>query len=127
MIERIIKPSLPGEEMKWVFSINFNNIVTFFETELEAWQMSQKLETAREIIRVAKSLATVADLGADVTQEYFDSSAFTDDDVAPLGITAAQLTSVITMLQELEKFFSNEAVTAALYRTTLNGIRRTGT
>ena len=102
------------------------NFTYYFDTELEARQMSQKFETAKEILRVANTLSTVADLGADVVQEYFDSPTITDEDVAPLGITLAQLQAVITMLQQMEKFFSNEAVTAALYRTTLNGIRRSG-
>ena len=86
--------------------------------------MAQKLEMAKAVISAVQSLAFVTDTALDLTAEYFGAGTITDDDVAPLGITAATLASCITLLQQVENLMVGSATSPAIYRTTLNQVRR---
>ena len=95
-----------------------------FETEQEARQAMAKIETAKAIVRVVQSLALATDGAPDLEAEYFDVGAWTDADVAALGITAADLASCITLLQQVAALMTGGATSPAVYRTTLNKMRR---
>jgi hypothetical protein len=95
-----------------------------FDTEQEARSIMAKIETAKAIIRAVQSLATAADDGPDFEAEYFDVGNWTDEDVAAIGITAAQLAAGLTLLQQVNLLMTGEATTPAVYRTTLNQLRR---
>ncbi len=83
-----------------------------------------KANTAKAIVDAVKTLSTVNDLGPDLVAEYFDVGTFTDEDVASLGITATQLASCITLLEQVGHLMNNEATVPAMYRATLNLVRR---
>ncbi len=94
------------------------------EAIMEIADMSQKLETAKAIVKAIQSLAPATDTNQDLVAEYFDAGTFVDADVAALGITAAQLASCITLLEQVGKLMTNQETTEAMYRTTLNAVRR---
>ena len=95
-----------------------------FDTEQEARIFMAKIETAKAILRAAQSLTEVTDSASDLEAEYFDVGNWTDEDVAALGITAAQLAAGLTLLQQVNLLMTGEATTPAVYRTTLNQLRR---
>ena len=110
------------ENDKWYVNINGVNIQ--FDTQSEALKMANKLKTAQAIIQAVQSLSLAADNAANLKQEYFDVGAPDDADVAPLGITAAQLAACITLLEQFDKLMTNQATSAAAYTVTLNTVRR---
>lgn len=87
-----------------------------------------KLGTAAAIVQCVQTLAPAMDVGPDLWQEYWDArnadGDFTDEDVAALGISAADLASCVTLLENLKKFFGNEAVSSDAYRVVVNKVRR---
>lgn len=97
-----------------------------FDTEQEAQQAMAKTATAQAIVAAVQSLATATDSAADLEAEYFDAGAWADGDVAPLGITASDLSSCITLLQQVNKLMTGQATSPAMYRSTLNKVRRVG-
>lgn len=91
----------------------------------------QKKAFIVELIRDAQTLASVADKVADQENEYFDAGyngggadAIADADLAAHDMTAAEFTAYITLIQQLNNFMTNAAVTAADYISTLNKMRR---
>ena len=110
---------------RYYYSID--GVYTTLPAGIQGEIMAQKLETARAIVLAVKSLSTAADSASDLEAEYFDAGTFADADVAALGITAAQLASCITLLQQVGKLMTNQAITTAMYRTTLNQVRRVTT
>ena len=99
----------------------------YFETEMEAKIAMSKLELAQAIIYQAQLHAKPLDENPDVLQEYFDSGiTFTDEDVAALGITAAQVTACLTLLENVGKFYAGNSPANAAYRVTINAVRRVG-
>lgn len=112
-----------GDSEKWY--VNINGVNYEFYTQAEALEMANKLGLAKAIISQAQSIAPVMDIAPDVVQEYFDSAVtFSDADVEALGITAAELVSVITMLENYNKFFAGTTPIDAQYRVTINKVRR---
>ncbi|MBO9394363.1 hypothetical protein [Caldilinea sp.] len=95
-----------------------------FNTEQEARQAMAKIETAKAIIKAVQSLAAAADSADALEAEYFDVGNWTDEDVAALGITAQQLAACITLLQQIKLLMSGQPTSSAVYRTTLNRVRR---
>jgi hypothetical protein len=95
-----------------------------FDTEQEAHLFMAKIDTAKAIVRAVQSLATATDSAGDLEAEYFDIGNWTDEDVAAIGITAAQLAAGLTLLQQINLLMTGEATTPAVYRTTLNQLRR---
>ena len=110
-------------DSKWYFYDSATGNQYMFDTRLEAINAMAKLDTARSIVVAVQALATPTDLSADLVAQYFDAGTFTDEDVASLGITAAQLTSCITLLQQVEALMTDQATTPAMYRSTLNAVR----
>ena len=107
---------------RWIIFDGMNKI--YFDTQLEAEKAMAKLDTAKAIVSAVKTLTTVNDLSGDLVSEYFDAGTFVDADVAALGITAAQLASCITLLEQAGKFMNSEATTPIMHRVTLNAVRR---
>ena len=95
-----------------------------FDTWEEARIMAQKQGTARAILTAVQSLAMATDSASDLIAEYFDAGTIADEDVAGLGITSANLAACVTLLQQIDKLMTNQATTAAMYRSTLNAVRR---
>lgn len=99
-----------------------------FPTESEARLFMAKIETAKAIIEVVQSMASATDGAGDRWQEFWDITntvgAFTDLDVDPLGITAAELGACVSFLEAFGKFMAGEAVTPTVWRTTINQVRR---
>jgi hypothetical protein len=86
--------------------------------------MANKLNTAIAICNMVQSLASASDSGSDIVQEYYDIGGITDQDTLPSGVSAADLTACITLLEQFELFMSGGVVSAAQYRATLNKVRR---
>jgi len=100
----------------------------YFDTEMEAKQTMEKLELAKAIIYQTQLHARIMDENPDVLQEYFDAGVtFTDEDVAPLGVTAAQVTACLTLLENAGKFYAGNTPANAAYRVTVNAVRRVAT
>jgi len=98
---------------------------TYFNTQMEVLQAMVKIELAKTILRQAQRQAEVMDEAPDVLQEYFDSGeTFVDEDVAALGVTAAQVVACLTLLENLGKFYAGAEPLNATYRTTINAVRR---
>ena len=85
-----------------------------------------KIETAKAVIEPVKAVAETADVAKDRIKEYFDlaGDGWVDADVAALGITAAQLASCITFLENFDKFMTNQVAAQADYTAVLNAVRR---
>ena len=93
----------------------------------------QKTRFAQQMISLHQKLSEVMDLAGAMEKEYFDrgynsagSDEIEDNDVVNLGITASNIASGITLLQQQDKFFTNQAVSAADYAVTVNMFRRAG-
>jgi len=101
----------------------------FFGTQREALVMSRKLSYAQTVQALATRLASDIDVAADLFSVYWDrgygsgETAITDEDVASLGITAADITAMITVMEQLGNFASGADVTSADYDATINKIR----
>lgn len=116
------------DEETWVFWNRDTDYKAVFTTQQEAVQMTSKLQLAEAIIYQAQLHAKPMDEGADVLQEYFDSGVtFTDEDVAPLGVTAADVVNCLTLLEHAAKFYGGNTPANAMYRVTINAIRRVST
>ena len=90
-----------------------------------AWEARMaKIDTARAIVGAVQSLATATDSAPDLEAEYFDVGSWADEDVAALGITASDVASCITLLQQVQALMSGAATTPAVYRATINKVRR---
>jgi len=111
---------------QWVLWLqDAENTHLYFDTEMEARDMANKLELARAIIAEAQRHAACMDNGGDVLQEYFDAGVtFTDEDVAALCVTAAQVVGCLTLLENAGKFYAGNAPANAAYRVTVNAVRR---
>lgn len=83
-----------------------------------------KLDTAKAIVRAVQSLSLATDSAADLEAEFFDTGTWSDADVQALGLTAAELASCITLLQQVTALMTGSATSPAVYRTTLNKVRR---
>lgn len=102
----------------------------YFDNEEDAENMATKIKWATQAQLNATELAQVADSLANLETVYFDrgyNSGGSDpigvSDVSSLGITPAQLASLITLVQQLNNFLGNSAVVAADYDATLNAVR----
>jgi hypothetical protein len=115
---------------RWIV---FNNGIKsgYFINEGDAQNMATKITWSTQAQADATTLAQVADKLANLETVYFDrgydsggGDPIVDGDVVSLGITAAQLGSLITLIQQLNNFLGNSAVTAADYDSTLNAVRK---
>lgn len=93
--------------------------------------MSKKITFADQALRLNKKIAEAMDQIAATSSAYFDngfdsagSDPILDTDLAERpGLTAADLSAFITLLNELNKFFEDGAVTQADYSATVNKLR----
>ncbi|KKL14752.1 hypothetical protein LCGC14_2512510 [marine sediment metagenome] len=115
---------------QWI--IYNNGIKTYFATQAEAMNMSEKLTFATEVQEfstaislLVEKLPTFQKVWAD--REYLSGAgekAITDADLESLGITKVQLTAFITpFASELQDFMGNQPVTQADYAATLSALR----
>lgn len=86
--------------------------------------MKPKLLTARAIISTVASLAQAADLAKALEAEYFDAGSYTDDELNKVGVTTDTLAGCITLLQQVENLMAGAPTVPAVYRSTLNKVRR---
>lgn len=99
--------------------------VSTIDAERGLKTMARKLNLAKAIISPLNALAAIMDTGPDIVREFYDSGeTFTDDDVAALGVTGAQIVAGITLLENLDKFLNGESPTIAQYRVNVNALRR---
>ncbi len=92
--------------------------------------MTKKEKFATKIIEMATNVGYWADNAENYHGSYFDkgynsggSNEIVDADVASLEITASQLVSAMTFIENFNKFFENEVVAQADYKATINAIR----
>lgn len=90
----------------------------------------ERLKTAASVVRCGQSLAAPMDEGPDRWQAFWDAvnagGAYTDEELEPLGITAAQLGQAITLLEAFNKFMSGAQPNNDVYRVVVNGLRYVG-
>lgn len=113
------------EDGRWVYNLNYT--AYYFDTEPEARETMAKIDTATAVVNGVKQLIFTADNGVDIVEDYFENGPFDDAHLVALGITAAQLTACITLLQNFELFMAEDdpltPITNAKYRATLNQVR----
>lgn len=84
----------------------------------------KKQNTAQAIIDSVKSLADITDNAADLEAEYFDAGTFDESDMPNIEITPDDIAACITLIQQVNKLMTGEQTTPAIYRATLNKVRR---
>ncbi len=80
-----------------------------------------------QVLTKVRELANVMDAEDSLVSEYFDvpaRQALTEDELEKLQITQADVASCITLFQNLDKFFNNQAPSTADYSVTVNTVRR---
>jgi len=92
--------------------------------------MTKKEKFAVKVVDLATTLGVIADQLPDLYKAYFDKGynsggddPIEDADLANLEITSVQLTDALTMLNNLNKFFTNEAPTTGDYVASINALR----
>lgn len=115
---------------QWSVIVTETNYKYYFDTQEEAVRMTSKLDFAQNIQNFNTQLAELFKDAPDLEGVYFDrgyngggSDPITDSDLTGLGITAAQLGDGITLLQQLQNFAQNNAVTQGDYSATVNTLR----
>lgn len=95
-----------------------------YATEQEAYIYMAKQDTAKAIVSAVQALKP--DNVSDLRKEYSDvaGAGWTDADVAALGITSAQLLSFVVLLENFEKFMTNQAPIQGDYTAVFNQARR---
>jgi hypothetical protein len=87
-----------------------------------------RLQTATAIIRCVQSLIPAMDECPDRFQEYWDmnsaSGPFTDGELVSIGITAAQLTDFINVIENYNKWCTAGEPVNNNYKANLNAARR---
>lgn len=87
-----------------------------------------RLLTAQAIIRCCQSMIPAMDSCQDTWQEFWDvvnaSGAYTDEELIDIGITAAQLASYITVIENFNKFMTAGSPANDNYKASLNTARR---
>jgi len=86
---------------------------------------AQRLVIGQDAQAAVNDLSLLLNNIRDLPKRYSDAGAFTDADLTSLpgSPPAAALTSVITMISQLQNFFGNLAVTQGDYQSTLDGFR----
>lgn len=87
-----------------------------------------KLRSAAALIRQIQKLAPELDEARQTLQELTDvvdvHGALTDEDLASMGVTAAQVTNLAAFLTRLFEFMDTPTQTRKAYRSTINSVRR---
>lgn len=115
---------------EWAVKIIGTKLQYFFNTVEEAMNMASKLTFTQDAQDFSTRLAALFAEAPDLEGVYFDrgyngggSDPIVDGDIAGLGVTAAQVTAFITMIQQLQNFAGNSAVTSGDYSATVNAMR----
>lgn len=91
---------------------------------------NRRVGTAAAVVRAVQTLAGPMDVASDTWQEFWDvvngSGSFTDAELEAMGITAAQLASCVTVLENFNKFINGNSPANDAYRVTINTMRRVG-
>ena len=91
-----------------------------FETRGELIETMAKLDTATATVAQVQALAVPMDNAPDIFQEYWDvvsaEGAYTDEELAPLGITAAQLTACIATIEAFNTLMTANHATVNVMR-----------
>jgi hypothetical protein len=91
--------------------------------------MADKLTYAKQLQKVATRFAAISDSLIDLRTIYFDrgynsgACVFIDLDVVSLGISASNISNMITMAENLDKFLNASAITEGDYDSTVNLMR----
>ena len=91
----------------------------------------RKLAYIREVVRGIQSIIPFLDDLANLENEYFDNGydgagadPIVDANLTIHNLTATEFGNGITLMQQLEKFRTNQAVTTGDYALTINDFRR---
>lgn len=91
----------------------------------------KKTAYIRQVVSDCQALANLGREWANYDNEYADngyasagSNPITDANVSPYDMTAAQFTSLITLMQNFEKLRTNQVPTTGDYAATLHAILR---
>jgi len=94
--------------------------------------MSKKIAYTIEVQKQMAALAKAYEAVQALRELYFDrgynsggADAIADADISSTGLTAANLSSAITAIEQYENFVENSAVTAGDYYATMNIARDT--
>jgi len=111
---------------QWGLYVNGTEFV--LDTSMEVQQMTSKIQLAQAILFQTQLHARPMEENGDVWQEYWDSGVtFSDEDLEPLGVTADQIAACITLLENAGKFYAGDTPAVALYRMTINAVKRAPT
>jgi len=97
-----------------------------FDTLAEVYTMTDKLDKAQAIISKITSLAGIDDLLDVVNAHEYgqaQASAFTDQDVESLNVTAADLFNSLNLLTQNKTLLTNGAPAQADYMPIVNKVR----
>lgn len=113
----------PAGSGLWLVRLPGNRVLQF-KNAGEARRTMSKLLMAKAIVECVQSLATATDTAADLWQEYWDRGAPTAEQLTAAGLSEADLTACVTLLENFAKFMNGQTPAADTYRITLNKVRR---
>ena len=90
-----------------------------------------KTNYVNKMLARTKDLANVKTALHEIYNTYFDrgynsggSDPIQDSDIVSANVTATDVANMITLIENLDKFFDNQSVTTGDYDATLNQFRR---
>lgn len=102
----------------------------YYDNARDAHMAEQKTTFGQKMQAASTTLAQVADQFADLFTVYFDrgyntggANPIADEDVAALGITAADIAAGITLAEQIQNFLNSQAALQSDYDQTLNALR----
>jgi hypothetical protein len=115
---------------QWYLQLDASTIIRF-DTAEEAWNMSNKITFVNTLKGLVTDLAKVSDTIPDMVQVYFDrgynaagDDPIVDADLEAIGLTAADVASIATLMQNYEKFVEgDDTLVDTVYRVTMNKFR----
>jgi len=101
-----------------------------FNTLLEAKMSDQQIRYARRLQDITTQLAQIADDCPDLFKLFWDrgygaggANVITDEQLSAIGLTAADVSAMITLIEQFDNFASGRAVFATDYKSTMNRMR----
>jgi len=101
-----------------------------FDTYEEANMSARKVQFTQKLQEISTQLAGVADVVADIHKLYFDrgynaggAEPIIDEDIQTTGLKAADVVSIIVLLEQFNNFVSSQPVATGDYKSTLNKVR----
>ncbi len=115
---------------KWIVLNNDQKTYFLSNQEQEARIMADKIKFTNQVCTWSTNLAVLFKNARDLQGVYFDegfdgagSDPITDVDVTSLGVTATDVSSVVTLLQQLQNLENNIAVITGDYGSIVNRMR----